>query len=494
MSTEPSFFSRTFEAIGRFFRRPLPALPDYPGPFKVGFVDHEHVIQRRSTSAPPESMGKDVLDVNTFTSVYPVKSLNVRVYYPTETAANLAAKKAGWLPEPASLYGGGYGHFMGAPMGVSQVVFPSLVSFTTTPDSMETPVLQHQHEKFPVIVWSHGLGGNRSTYSNACGTLASFGFVVASIEHTDGSASTTVLDAGKYHVPYRRPPNKGLNEGELEILRVFRGGQVKYRAEEVKECVGILEAIEAGNYTGGLDGPGITFDWSQLKGKLDLNNMAMAGHSFGAATTLAALASPDHKFRCGVVLDAWMFSLPRELVIKTPLLSINTSAFHWRANLVRLHALFPHLAGTAATPAEKASVFITQPDTAHQNHSDFPLLFPNLMSAIKMSGKADAYAAARAQNRATLAFLRRQLMSSEVVKGVPEAWECYLTGQDMLDGDKVLVAGEGDAVLPLEEAERKDKEEEKEEKIDGHMDRPDEDVEEKVGEEKRNGKVDGGKL
>jgi predicted dienelactone hydrolase len=36
---------------------------------------------------------------------------------------------------------------------------------------------------FPVVVYSHGLGSNRASYSIVCYELASRGFVVAAIEH-----------------------------------------------------------------------------------------------------------------------------------------------------------------------------------------------------------------------------------------------------------------------------------------------------------------------
>lgn len=42
------------------------------------------------------------------------------------------------------------------------------------------------HDKplsFPVVVFSHGLGGMRTTYSGICCDLASHGYVVAAIEH-----------------------------------------------------------------------------------------------------------------------------------------------------------------------------------------------------------------------------------------------------------------------------------------------------------------------
>ncbi len=51
-----------------------------------------------------------------------------------------------------------------------------------------------------VLTWAaetSRLGGTRTTYSQYCGDLASHGFVVAAVEHRDGTCpSTTVLSEG----------------------------------------------------------------------------------------------------------------------------------------------------------------------------------------------------------------------------------------------------------------------------------------------------------
>ena len=46
-------------------------------------------------------------------------------------------------------------------------------------------------KKWPVLVFSHGLGCSRFAYSLICTDLASHGFVVAAPEHRDGSGSIT---------------------------------------------------------------------------------------------------------------------------------------------------------------------------------------------------------------------------------------------------------------------------------------------------------------
>jgi predicted dienelactone hydrolase len=48
-------------------------------------------------------------------------------------------------------------------------------------------------DKLPLIIFSHGLAGNRLMYSSFCSKLASYGFAVLAIEHADGLASAAKL-------------------------------------------------------------------------------------------------------------------------------------------------------------------------------------------------------------------------------------------------------------------------------------------------------------
>ncbi|KAF4542426.1 Platelet-activating factor acetylhydrolase [Lasiodiplodia theobromae] len=48
--------------------------------------------------------------------------------------------------------------------------------------------------RFPLMVFSHGLGGNRTAYSSVCGEFASYGFVVCALEHRDGSGPRTYVN------------------------------------------------------------------------------------------------------------------------------------------------------------------------------------------------------------------------------------------------------------------------------------------------------------
>ena len=90
----------------------------------------------------------------------------------------------------------------------------------------------------------------------------------------------------------------------------WRGEQTRLR---VAQALGALRSLLKEAAPGG-DSP-----WA---GRLDPGNVAMAGHSFGGATTVAACALGSAAvetvgagfagFRCGVVLDGWMFPLVGE--------------------------------------------------------------------------------------------------------------------------------------------------------------------------------------
>ena len=51
-------------------------------------------------------------------------------------------------------------------------------------------------KKWPVVVFSHGLAGHRSAYSELCTRLARRGVFVAALEHMDGSASMSAREDG----------------------------------------------------------------------------------------------------------------------------------------------------------------------------------------------------------------------------------------------------------------------------------------------------------
>jgi platelet-activating factor acetylhydrolase len=47
---------------------------------------------------------------------------------------------------------------------------------------------------FPLIMFSHGMGGSKTACSSVCGEFASYGFIVCAVEHRDGSGARTLVN------------------------------------------------------------------------------------------------------------------------------------------------------------------------------------------------------------------------------------------------------------------------------------------------------------
>ncbi len=114
--------------------------------------------------------------------------------------------------------------------------------------------------KFPVIIFSHGLGGSRDGYAYLGEYWAGFGYVCVHLQHIGSDSAVW----------------QGVPPGEvLSALRksVAQPQNVINRPLDVSFAIDQLEKLDK--------------DDPMFKGRLDLDHVGMAGHSFGAQTTLA---------------------------------------------------------------------------------------------------------------------------------------------------------------------------------------------------------------
>uniref|UniRef100_A0A8C7PF28 Platelet-activating factor acetylhydrolase n=1 Tax=Oncorhynchus mykiss TaxID=8022 RepID=A0A8C7PF28_ONCMY len=246
----------------------------------------------------PPAKGPNAVGCSDFMMDHTVEGTFFRLYYPCVVSDN--AEKPDWIPCKGYFYG--LADFMKINRGLSEKIFNYLFGSFKIPAALNGSY--KQNGKYPVVIFSHGLGAFRTLYSAICTELASQGFIVASVEHRDESASATYFYHQKPQEPEKdeaSPPKpnpeapenlveewmyyRSLKPGESEFP--LRNKQVKQRADECIKALDTLIQINAGkNMENVLQ---TEFDWTTLENSMDLCRIAVMGHSFGGATVVEAL-------------------------------------------------------------------------------------------------------------------------------------------------------------------------------------------------------------
>jgi len=284
----------------------FPTLPKYPGPYDVGTFDVEIPL-------PAEKMKTfEATDTS-------VETVLVRFFYPADLSKAPPKKRftsPPWLPQPALEYAKGYATFFKQPVMPTSLAISLFVWNTQITAVENAPPLVPPVSRFPVMIFSHGLGGSRNAYSQWCGSVASYGVFVAAIEHRDGTAPASVVRAGtekQLSVPYRRITEYN------DQTKPLRSAQLAQRMYEVAQLVSVLRDINHGKEIDCIDEKKLSI-LDRLKGLLNTKRgeMIMAGHSFGAATTVAVCKDKENveidyplkdEFKAALCLDIWAMVL-----------------------------------------------------------------------------------------------------------------------------------------------------------------------------------------
>lgn len=250
----------------------------------------------------------------------------------------------------------------------------------TIPASLDAPpcFVSDGRRALPVIVFSHGLAGNRNLYAALSTSLASQGYLVAAIEHRDGSASCAALVK----------PNVN-NTGEVTYQQYIHtdgnfGWRRKQVAKRVVELSAAIEALSAASDGRGAPRnvfPSSRFDVSVLNGAVDVSRLVAMGHSFGGATVMTATGK-NAAIKRAVLLDPWTEPLSDAVAVHAacvPTLVLNSH--DWAQDLRSLYR------GATAVwlEAEVAG-------TKHQDCSDQPFRMPIAMGMLKgMKGRVNLH-------------------------------------------------------------------------------------------------------
>lgn len=197
-------------------------LPSSSGPYSVGSMDIEVPVQHPRPISDIKRDGKHLLRLET---------VLFTLYYPAAFGSGEGKDPAGykkwsretWLPRPRPETAKGYAKFSGMPEWMGEAIFGTTTAFTKLQAFRNTPPASHwppegnskrdglkiknqrgdppedasEEPKFPLLMFSHGLGGTRTCYSTMCTEFASYGFVVCAVEHRDGSGPRSIVNHAK---------------------------------------------------------------------------------------------------------------------------------------------------------------------------------------------------------------------------------------------------------------------------------------------------------
>lgn len=175
--------------------------------------------------------------------------------------------------------------------------FLRILAYTTIPAIQNAKLLQAPTgtRRWPVMVFSHGLGGTKNAYSHLLGSLASHGVIVVAPEHRDGSAPLSCIrekpGSAPQFVEYRPVSHKQSPEVEEA-----RDDQLKIRLWELGLVHEALLKIDRGEpvsnwLSNSADTSG---HLAMFSSSLDVHTpgaISWSGHSFGAASIVQFVKS-----------------------------------------------------------------------------------------------------------------------------------------------------------------------------------------------------------
>ncbi|KAG6005390.1 hypothetical protein E4U54_000360 [Claviceps lovelessii] len=445
--------------------RVLHRLPNYTGPYNVGYMDIEVPADRPGPVSNLKRSGKPVLRLDT---------VLMGIYYPCDLAKTSEAaggvhnlRRVNWMPEPRIATSKGYAKFLNIPAAPVTGYLACTSLFTKLPAFRNAEVADYWAGKtsgenasshkpddaaadgkarsgsekptFPVIIFSHGLGGSRLCYSTICGELASFGFVVVAVEHRDGSCARTLVnlpedvdateiesstaeivsgneaqDYGAKNKKVRRKEQSGVNpyyimdyilpkdnaqdtspHNPRGVDSTLRTAQIELRLQEIKEVYRVLTLINGGKGDEiarvnlrkkgniGSSPMGLTgISWNSWEGSMFLDKVTVMGHSFGGATTVQLCRNQSLTWvGQGIILDAWGQGTPPRgddpsNIVSKPIMAISSEAFmHWKDN-------FERVVGFCQEARESGALcwMLTIVGSTHLDMTDFAVLYPQWMS------------------------------------------------------------------------------------------------------------------
>jgi predicted esterase len=336
--------------IGSFaYASDTPQLPMPSGPYGIGRVGYDWTdLARLDTQGPDSKRNRELM---------------VWLWYPTERPSGdvhgeylPGAKRIDADPQLGHAMREGYGD-----------IWQKILSGAVYSHTVENAPATKSPKQFPVVIFSHGAGGSGFGYTALFESLVSRGYVIAAIEHP-GTAGAVVFLDGRIAREFHDTPPPGLTPDQmLKRMGDQAGKGIEIGAADERFVLDRLTQLNKSNHK-----------QFALAGRLDLNRVALMGHSAGADFAARA-CELDARFKACIDLDGAMAPMvalpeyPDGKTIQQPLLFLE--AYHDEAHIFGTHeqklAFFQkEKEQLAKCPPGSYDVVLNPPGMMHGSFSD----------------------------------------------------------------------------------------------------------------------------
>jgi pimeloyl-ACP methyl ester carboxylesterase len=230
--------------------------------------------------------------------------------------------------------------------------FPGHLNHIYTNSYKEIPIIKSD-QLMPVVIFSHGITGTRHLHQAMYEFLVSRGFIVVALDHSF-DANLTIFPDG-HLADYRSDITGHPDSANVRTM------QMNTRVADISFILDQLDKIQSGKIE------------SQINAKIDLERIAVGGHSYGGSTA-TVVSQQDDRIKACFVLDSWISPIPQETIddgIHIPFLFMGRPTWDgsdYPGNYPKLDSLMAH----SSNPKYRLII----KGTKHLDYSDIPLFSP----------------------------------------------------------------------------------------------------------------------